>query len=357
MFFVKIPSSPKIKIIGLGVLIAAVLIGGLSIYARYFQKEDGPTLPSFLSKITEEKPKKENPLDGTKVEEENATRHPLAIMVENHPEARPQSGLSKASIIYEAIAEGGITRFMAIFGPFNADKVGPVRSARTFYLDWALEYKAFYSHVGGNLDALRQIPEIGILDLDQFRYGTKAYWREPKAGKATEHTMYTDTKKLYQIAEDNKWDREANFEKLKFKEEAARESRGQAQEIKIDFSSASYQVVWKYDSVANQYNRWLAGEAHKDAEGNPLSTKNVIIEQVERWPVTTEINESGWAMKTTGTGAAWLYRDGVEIKGTWRKTDRKARTKFYDESGNEIEFNRGVFWYEIVPSEVKPVVS
>lgn len=357
MFFVKIPSSPKIKIIGLGLLIVVVLVGGLSVWARYFRKEGSPSLSSFKSLIKEEKPKKENPLDSTLVEAENALRHPLAIMIENHPEARPQSGISKAKIIYEAIAEGGITRFMAIFGPSDASKVGPVRSARTFYLDWALEYKAFYAHVGGNLDALKLIPEIGILDLDQFRYGVKAFWREPKAGKATEHTMYTDTKKLYQIAEDNKWSKEADFEKLKFKQEAAMENRGQTKEIKIDFSSASYQVIWKYDPTSNQYNRWLAGEAHQDAIGEALSAKNVIVEQVERWPAPTEINESGWAMKTTGEGPAWLYLDGKEIKGTWRKADRKTRTKFYDENGNEVEFNRGVFWYEIVPPEIKPVVS
>lgn len=364
--FTKLLKNKKIIYICLIVIVLILL--GSTIYSRYFAAGSGNTSSAlkklFSGKVTDDKSPSQqeekalSQLDGISYNKSDANRHPLAVMIENHTDARPQSGLDQASIIYEAIAEGGITRFMAIYGPKTPEKVGPVRSARTYYLDWALEYDAYYAHVGGNIDALDLIPQIGIKDLDQFRYGEKAYWRIAQAGKATEHTMYTNTKKLYDLAKGNKWDSNADFTYLKFKNELVLDQRPASQNITINFSADSYRVDWKYDREMNNYLRSLAGSPHKDAvSGQQLFAKNIIVQEVARESVITRINESGWKMTTIGSGKAKVFLDGKVIEATWKKTDRNSRTKFFDSDNKEIEFNPGVTWYEIVPPGTTLVVN
>lgn len=344
------------------ILLVAIFVGWV-VFKRYFAKDKQGGLSILPQlKLTGQKTKPQKmvfcPLEGQQTPQ-TSTQYPLAIMIENHPDSRPQTGLGNASIIYEAITEGGITRFMAVYSCRGTAKVGPVRSARTFYLDWAAEFTALYSHIGGNLDALNQIQkDAGILDLDQFRYGSQAYWREPTPGKATEHTMYASTDKLWQIAQNNKWNLVSNFTTLLFKDEASPEQRPVSNTVTIDFSNPQYKVRWLYDAKTNLYRRELGGQNHIDkATGLTLQAKNIIVQFVERSPAVTEINEQGWAMKTVGEGKAKIFLDGKEYDGTWKKASVKARTKFFDPSGNELKFNPGVFWYEIVPPETKVTSS
>ena len=293
-------------------------------------------------------------LDGVMTDQTSANRHPLAILVENHPDSRPQAGLDKASIVYEAIAEGGITRFLAIFGTYEAEKVGPVRSARTYFVDWAHGYDAYLAHVGGNMDALEKIPRDKILDLDQFRYSSP-YWREKNANVATEHTMFTSTTKLREQATKNKYSTANNFNVMKFKEEpvdAEKANAPEKQKISVVFSSAQYNVDFGYDKTTNSYKRSLAGSSHIDrVSKNQLNPKNIIVMTVNRKPTITKINESGWEMTTIGTGNAQIFIDGKIIKGTWKKTSAADRELFYDEAGNEIVFNRGQFWICVIPPD------
>lgn len=301
-----------------------------------------------------------SPLDGTTVSASKADRHPLAIMVENHPDARPQVGLDKASIVYEAITEGGITRFMAIFGPNDASKVGPVRSARTYFVDWAEELNAFLSHVGGNLDALDKIKLDNVYDLDEFGIGDAAYWRENSAFKDLEHTMYTSTDLLYFQASKKGWPVESSsFKAYKFQKPEENNSENTlAQNITIDFSTASYLVGWNFDPKTNKYLRSMAGSPHKDqATTQQLSANNLIIQSVARTLAPTSIGEEGYAMQTIGSGKAIIFINGKEINGTWKKGGIGSRTLFYDENGKEIEFIPGNFWIEIVPPDVFNLVK
>jgi hypothetical protein len=164
-------------------------------------------LPAIANQIDEDPalPRTEAcPLNGSlktqQAKDAWSKRRPLAVMIENHEESRPQSGLSSADVVYEAVAEGGITRFMAVFlCPFNDIQVGPVRSARTYFLDWVSEYNSLYAHVGGAntpgpANALGQIIDYKILDLNQFGIGFPTFWRDyQRLGHpvATEHTMYS----------------------------------------------------------------------------------------------------------------------------------------------------------------------
>jgi hypothetical protein len=298
-------------------------------------------------------PMEPNVLNGVPVEITKARRRPLAIMVENHTEARPQVGLTKAAIVYEAIAEGGITRFLAVYGPFDSDKIGPVRSARQYYVEWTKGMDALYAHVGGSQDARNLIRTLGVADLDQFRYGTQAYWREPQAGVAIEHTMFTSTDKLYDVAKKAKFDLTATFTPYKFKEDVPAAERGEPHTITINFSLPSYRVAWEYDSAANTYLRSHGGVAHVDRETGERVTAKTIAVVVLKRQLKTEEDGPGWIMTTTGSGKAAVYQDGQVIEATWKRPTNTDLLRFFDQSGSEIALNRGQLWVEVVHAEVR----
>lgn len=349
------PKKPRSKFVTITIMILfglAIGAAGYVVYKQYF----APDAPEKIT-TTKNTPKPQttaSTLDGTQTSKELANRHPLAVIIENHTQARPQVGLDKASIVYEAISEGGITRFMAIYGSQDASKVGPVRSARTYFLDWNAEYNGFLAHVGGNIDALDRISQEGVLDLDEFGLGTKAYWREPEAGKAIEHTMFSSTEKLYAAAKEKKWDMNGSFKSLKFlNPKKIEKNPNTLQEITIDFSSPQYKVKYTYDPAKNVYLREMNGLPHRDsATGNQLAPTNIIIQSVPRAEAITRINEQGWKMDTIGEGKAYIFYNGQRFDASWKKTDLKSRTLFYDSSGQEISFLPGQFWYEIVPPDV-----
>jgi hypothetical protein len=325
----------QVLLIGGGGLIALVVLG--TVAAALNSKE--PTAPATprptpTPRVTPTPANRESMLDGVIVSNELATRHPLAIMVENSTVSRPQTGLTDASIIYEAIAEGGITRFMAVYGHTLPEKVGPVRSAREF-VDFAEEFTpgtAYYAHVGGAPDALSKIKGDNVYDMDQFGIGTKAFQRFPKAGVATEHTMYTFPSKLYQIAKDRGYRTDSDFRVWKFKDDAAVDTRPENQSITIPFSSKTYEVKYTYDKTTNTYKRAMAGVDHKDA----VSGKQIAARKGRQ------------DVQVIGEGTAKIFRDGKVIEAKWKKPSSPGRTIYTDAaSGEEIQFNRGQIWVEI----------
>lgn len=344
----------KRKIIIICAVICGLILGAagyvaFKLFGTEKFREDG-----IFQKASPQVEQVTNPLDGTKTTPDLAKRYPLAVMIENQTQARPHTGLDKASIVYEAVTEGGITRFMALFGPKDVKTVGPVRSIRTYFLDWAWEYQAYLAHVGGNIDALDRIETEKPYDLDEFSLGTKAYWREPEIGKAIEHTMYTNVEKLYSAAREKGFPTEADFRPLKFvSPEKVKANFLVTQEISIPFYASSYSVRYTYDPVNNNYPREMAGSPHRDrATGNQIAPTNLLIQSVERSETLTRINETGFTMKTIGQGKAIVLNGGQKIDATWEKTDLKSRSLFYDSSGKEISYPPGQFWYEIVPPDV-----
>lgn len=315
-----------------------------------------------------------SPLNGVLYSKEQMTylskRRPLGVMVENHTEARPQSGLSSADIVYEAVAEGGITRFLAVFwGVFDDFVTGPIRSARVYYLDWILEYDALYAHVGGAntpgpADALGQILELGIKSLNQFSVGFPTYWRDYERLErrvATEHTVYSTVDKLWEKAKERGWEAiddegkawDENFISWKFKEDAPLLKRPENARIEFNFweGYGEYLVRWEYDKSTNSYKRLNGGDVHKDFNNKQqLAAKNVVILFVTERSANDDYPGNVHLLYgIVGQGKAMVFRDGEEIIGTWTKGKKTARTIFYDQKGGEIEFNRGPIWIEILP--------
>lgn len=339
-------------------------------------------LPSASGAIEEDanEPKTEScPLNGamkSKKAKDNWTKRlPLAVMIENHTEARPQSGLSSADVVYEAVAEGGITRFMAIYLCNLSDvQVGPVRSARTYYLDWLSEYNALYAHVGGantpgQADALSQIIKYGIKDMNQFSIGFPTFWRDyQRLGRsvATEHTMYSTTQKLWEVAakrgltnDESKVKWEDGFTPWKFKDDGkdVAASLPAAASINVDFWQGynDYSVTWNYDATCNCYKRVNGGTPQTDMNNKQqLSVKNVVV-QFERQSNANDgyENNAHLLYQTTGQGKALIFEDGKAIEGKWIKPTRIARTKYVNIKGQEISFNKGVIWIQTVPEGAK----
>jgi hypothetical protein len=317
------------------------------------------------------------PLNGIKYSTEQrdwwGKHRPLGVMIENHEEARPQSGVNAADVTYEAVAEGGITRTLNVYYCQDAGIIGPVRSARVYFLDFIAEYGSFplYAHVGGAntpgpADALGQLADmdwVGYNDLNQFSLGLPTFWRdESRLGHqvATEHTMYSTTSKLWAIGEKRgltnvdkngkKWD--ASFVPYVFKDDAPSSS---TQKIHIEYwkGYASYFVDWTYNKKNNNYLRNNAGKPHMDRNTNEqLQAKNIVVLFMQESNAYDGYeNNLHLLYKTKGSGKALVYMDGKEIKATWQKSSRTGRTELFATDGSEINFNRGKIWFHIIPLE------
>ncbi len=351
--------------------------GGLAIPSLTYQAPK-TTGTNSTNQETNEPKTEECPINGellTKSQRQKwEARRPLGVMIENHKEARPQSGFSSADVIYEAVAEGGITRMLTIFYCKDAPMMGPVRSARIYFLKLLQGYgdHPLYAHVGGAnapgpADALGEIADLGwnnYNDLNQFAVPFPYYWRdyERLPGRATEHTVYSTTSKLWEFAKNKrglsnvdekgkKWN--APFVAWKFKDDAKPEERGNGGQISFGFwnlFSADYSVVWSYDKTTNSYKRANGGQPHVDKNtGKQLEAKNIFVVFAQERPVQDDYGgHIFYSIVGSGTGLAFL--DGQAIKMTWKKPSEETQIRFYDENGAEIKMVRGQVWVEILPT-------
>lgn len=345
---------------------------------NYKPPQENKDAETSNSSLTEEKTEEcpiNGELFGKTTSQKWVKRRPLGIMVENSTAARPQSGLSSADVIYEAVAEGGITRFLNIFYCQDASYVGPVRSARIYFVKLLQEYGDYplYAHVGGAntdgpADALGEIDDLGwglYNDLNQFGVPFPYYWRdyERLPGRVTEHTVYTTTSKLWEFAKSKRnltnvdkkgksWD--INFEKWKFKDDASSAERGKLNKVSFSFWDAfasDYSVVWTYEKATNTFKRTNGGSPHLDKNTDKqLETKNVVIVFVKESPANDGYPGGHILYKLTGSGDGLVFQDGNSIKITWNKKTEESRMKFFDENGRETSFVRGQVWVEILPT-------
>lgn len=328
----------------------------------------------------------ECPLNGVKYSKKQRDwwegHRPLGVMIENHQEARPQSGLTFADVVYEAVAEGGITRFLAVYHCQDAGIVGPVRSARTYFLDFISEYGSYplYAHVGGAntpgpADALGQIVDYGwnvYNDLNQFSIGFPTFRRdESRLGRpvATEHTMYSTTSRLWAVGKQrgltdedkdgDKWDE--GFVEYSFKDDVSEGRRPASQAIDVEFwtNQPNYTVSWTYDKATNSYLRENGGQKHLDNNTKKqLSAKNVVVLYMRESRANDGYEGNLHLLYgTKGKGKAVVFQDGKEIAASWSKVGREGRTELTDSKGNEIEFTRGKIWFHILPTDGEVTVQ
>lgn len=269
-----------------------------------------------------------------------------AVMVENMEEAQPIVGLDRASVVFESVMEANITRFLAFFVLGASDSagkgvIGPVRSARPYFLDWAREFDALYAHVGSSPEADGLIKRGAVRDLDQW-FQSQYFWRD--TARPRPHNVYTSLDLLTKAA-DKKEMTETKIEGWQFKNDAEEGERGEVRRINVGYTEP-YRVVWNYDLGRNVYRREQWGGVHRMADGAGVYPKNVAV----AWLPMKVLDEVGrkW-FGTIGEGEAVVFRDGEALRGVWKKNSREDRMRFFSEKGEEIVFNAGQTWIEIVP--------
>ena len=298
-----------------------------------------PPPPKFYSALT-----------GLEVANEAATKQPVtAIMLENSPDARPQSGLKAGGIVFEAIAEGGITRFLALYQQEKPQLVGPVRSLRLYYVDWLAPYNASVAHVGGSLFALQEVRGGKYRDIDQFFNG-KYYWRA--ADRYAPHNVYTSFAKLDALNASKGYN-ESAFQGFPRKD-GTPAAAPNATQIAIKISGPLYNSTYTYNREANTYSRFQGGAPHLDREAGHITANAVVAMHV----TMTKILEDGYReqITTIGTGKATIFQDGVATDAVWHKPARSAPLTFTDQAGKPIALNRGQTWITAVPNATGSVL-
>jgi len=335
------------KAVAIGTVGFVIIGGGAAMALGVFGAKQQATIVNIIKKQPPKPTTVASPLTGLQVTPEAAAQPITAVVIENHTDARPQSGLSQAGVVYEALAEGGITRFLAFFLDEKPKEVGPIRSIRTYFVDWALEFNAPVAHVGGNIDALDIIRPLRMKDMNEFAYGSSFYRTRDRYAP---HNMYSTMDKLWALEKQLGYDGKSDFTTTPraTKEKAA--ATADHPNIHINYSYNGYQVDYQYAAATNDYARLLAGKPHIDRNtGQQIHVKNVVVQYMTTNYGTTRIGEQTVIMGTPGSGKAVVFRDGTAIVGTWSKTAHSSRTIFKDSTGTEIKLNPGNTWYSIVP--------
>ena len=291
-------------------------------------------------------------IDGVYVEDKE-NPYPIAVMIDNNPEAYPHFGLDLANLVYEAPVEGVTSRYMAIFASdISIEKIGPVRSARPYFLDWTQELGAVYTHCGGSPEALTRIIRENVIDLNEF-YNAAFFWRGND--KKAPHNIYTSSERLNKFLQKNNL-KTGKYFSWNFKDETNQEfleeekdmSSTSTKDIEIDIPCFS--VKWKYDRENNDYVRYLWEDKHVTGDANEIRSKNIVIQFVKSRVLDDELRLK---INTTGQGKAIICLDSQCKEGIWKKNNISSRTRYYYDNDEEVEFNVGTTWIEVVKNGSK----
>lgn len=297
------------------------------------------------------------PLTGLSVGQSLANRRPIAVMLDNYsPDARPQSGLSQADLVFETLAEGGITRFMAVFQSRDAGMIGPVRSTRLYYNTWAAALGVIFGHDGGNVDALQQLPTLTSIYNEDADKIVGPFWRI--SSRAVPHNEYTSTTRLRNFAASHGGSTTGVAMSIPHKDDAGLSQRPSSFTLSIAFSSPDYAVTWQYDRGANDYVRSMGGTPHVDAAtGKQITAKNVVVMYTTETSAYDPYTPGAIHLGTVGSNKAVVYEDGTAVQGTWHVASVGAPLQWLDGNGNQIKLNKGSTWVEVVPTGTSVTTS
>ncbi|MBE5819360.1 MAG: DUF3048 domain-containing protein [Clostridiales bacterium] len=283
----------------------------------------------------------------------NSKSRPYAVMINNNHAAWPQSGVQDAYLVYELIAEGGITRMMALYKDADTAKIGSVRSARHYFLDYAEENDAIFVHWGGSDLAYSRISSSGINDIDGMSAGGNTFFRDTSLNRAYEHTGFTNMKELKELAAEKGIDRDTNKDLLlnysvNEVDLSKKENAIPANSVYIrysDYHSTSYE----YDEENKFYKRSMSGTPNTDlVTGEQYTAKNIITYQVYNYTISGD-DKGRQEFNNVGTGKGYYITDGYAVPITWEKTSHSSQTVYKYENGEEINVNDGNTFIQIQP--------
>ena len=337
-----LPRNKKVVIVA---VIAGLIIAAGLIWWFVFRSTAEPEKP-----VAQQETKQEvapapttvaSPLTGVQVIPEFAALPVTGVMIENSPDARPQSGLYDAGVVYEAIAEGGITRFLTLFQEAQPTYIGPVRSVRPYFLDFLAPYDAPITHAGGSGQALAEIRSGGIKDID---HGANGNTFTRVNNRFAPHNLYTSREALLAVHRAKGW---TSSKFTGFVRKADKPSpTPDAKLIDLSISSALYNPRFGYDPGSNSYLRNEGGKPHVDEKaGKQINPKVIVV------IITPHRYDGIYSVYgVIGSGQAYFFQDGTVTKGIWEKTDRKSQYKFGDANGSPLGLNAGQTWVSLVTS-------
>ncbi len=303
-------------------------------------------IPPPVQRATNEQSRIRRFLDGVWVEPDLVHLPTIGVMIENFIDARPQAGVARAQLVFEAPVEAGITRFLALYGSGDTGtEIGPVRSLRPYYLDWARELGAAIVHVGGSDDAIRRVrKEYHQFDIDQF-FESGSFWRTKS--RAAPHNVYTTLPLLRDVLKARGVIPPVQESTWTFVDDPPLEARAEnEQNVELAFSTDPYTVRWTYDRVTNTYLRSQLGAPHVDADGTEVRARNIVV-----IPTAVKILDTVGrrAITLSGRGQAMIFRNGTRIDATWQRKATDTRLQLVADDGTQVPLTAGTTWVEVFP--------
>ncbi len=350
----KQKNNKKVKVSVIVATISIILVIGVALLLFLGSKKD-----STLPKITKKNSSTPTIESNLKIVDLNSKTRPYAVMINNLGAARPlQSGLQDAMIIYEMIVEGGLTRYMAVFQDQNTERIGSIRSARHYFLDYALENDAIYVHHGNSPQAAADFKTLNIdrISVDASKTG----WRDKSLNVSTEHTLFTNIAKLNNGVGNKRKTRNKDF-LLNYSETpvdlSTKEGAIKANNIEITYSG-SVKSSYEYDESAQNYKRSVNGKAHTDYVTKKQYTfKNIITYQVSNTSLNDGSGKDRQTLDNIGSGEGYYITNGYAVPITWSKSSRSSQTVYKYKDGTEIDVNDGNTFIQIQPKGKNLIIN
>ncbi len=346
--FLKKPTKKHlIAVSGISLAVFVIGFGALRLFGPEAPEPNPvPVVTSNYVPPAPEPVKYYSPLTGLEVSEELSKRAVTGVMIENSVDARPQSALVDAGVVFEAIAEGGITRFLALFQESKPDYIGPIRSARPYYVRWAAGFDAGYVHSGGSGEALSLIGSLGVKDMDHGTYGNRYFDRV--SSRYAPHNVYTSMTRLDQLRSEKGYNSSTFTAFTRLNEENKKDAEGTpAKSITFDISSPLYDTSYSYDADAKVYKRTMAGTAHNDEKTGKQISPKVVVALYAKYSIHPDGVHSVY--QSIGSGKAQFFQNGSMVEGTWEKPTDTASLVFKTASGASMPLEAGQVWITAIP--------
>ena len=349
--------NKKTMILLIVLAILVVIAGGLLIYKIVSNKKAVPVIEDANNSETEN--------SGALVVQQqknikifNGNDRPIAVMIDNHSGAWPQANLNKAYMVYEIVVEGGETRLMALFKGQNLEKIGPVRSSRHYFLDYALENDAIYVHHGWSPQAKSDISSLGVNNINGIQESSSNFWRVKD--KSAPHNLFTSTESILKISERKGYSKTSNKKSvLNYVPNEVEMPSTAVNATSVTIPHSNLQTVkYEYDEQSKTYKRYARNKLQTDyITGEPVTTKNIIITMCENYTLDDSENKGRQGLKDIGTFKGYYITDGKAIEIECTKNARDEQTVYKDLNGKEIEVNDGNTFVNICPTDAKLVIE
>ena len=330
----------------IAILVILIIVAGAILAYKIMQDKDNQEV------VAEEN----NVLTATIEEKEvqifRGNDRPIAVMIDNHDDAWPQAGLQRAYMVYEIIVEGGETRLMALFkGADDVEKIGPVRSARHYFVDYAMENDAIYVHFGESPQASSDIKKYSIAEIDGISEDGTTFWRVKD--KKAPHNAVTSMENLIKSAKNKNFRMTSSEESvLNYVADEVNLEEGQGA-VSVTIPHSQLQTVkYEYDEENKVYERFARKEAQVDWDTDePITVKNIIITFCDNYTLSDAENKGRQGLKNIGTFDGYYITNGKAIKIKCIKNARDEKTVYQDLNGNEIDVNDGNTFVHICPTD------